>query len=155
FDNIRKRMKGNDHATMSLFRCKRDGDVVFAGAHEAIIVYRAATGEAELIDTPGTWVGAMADVSHAMVDTTLRLGPDDLMVLYTDGVIEARNERGEFVGMDRLTRAVEAHHAESVETVRLRILEEVLGWAHKQDDDITLVVVRRAPETNVAHVGQA
>src|SRR5262249_66359 len=95
FENIRRRLEREDHVTFSLLRYREDGSVTFAGAHEEILLYRAADARVECIPTPGCWLGAIDDVSHAMRDSHLRLLHGDTMVLYTDGMTEARTATGE------------------------------------------------------------
>jgi serine phosphatase RsbU (regulator of sigma subunit) len=49
-----------------------------------------AGGEATLVGTPGTLLGILDDAQVAFPETVVELGPGDAMVLYTDGVVEAR-----------------------------------------------------------------
>jgi serine phosphatase RsbU (regulator of sigma subunit) len=76
--------------------------------------------------------------------TELPLQPDDVVVLYTDGVIEARNERGEFFGRPRLVATIEASTRAGhprAETLRI-VTEELMAFrAGKLDDDASLVLV--------------
>jgi sigma-B regulation protein RsbU (phosphoserine phosphatase) len=67
-----------------------DGQVTFAGAHEEILLWRTSGG-CERIATRGTWLGAVRDIDKVTEDQTLQLQPGDLMILYTDGLIESRN----------------------------------------------------------------
>ncbi len=70
-----------------------------------------------------------------------------MLVLYSDGVTEARNAHHEQFGLERLCAVIEAVQTEPVDVIRDRILEEVEGWCPSPDDDITIVVARyRAPE---------
>jgi sigma-B regulation protein RsbU (phosphoserine phosphatase) len=142
FENIRHRLGNDEHMTFTIMRYRRDGTIVFAGAHEEIIICRAATGRCELVPTVGPWVGAMSDVSRVTDDSTLKLEDGDLMVLYTDGVTEAMNEQGEQFGMDRLTSAIEARRGGPVDKIRDTILADVAAFSPRQDDDITLLVIR-------------
>jgi sigma-B regulation protein RsbU (phosphoserine phosphatase) len=151
FENIRGRLGNDEHVTFSIMRYRRDGTVTFAGAHEEIIICRAATKKCELIPTLGPWVGAMNDVGHAVTDEKLRLADGDLMVLYTDGVTEARNAAGEQLGMDRFLDSIEAMQGEPVERIRDKILDEVAAFSPRPDDDITLLVIRYiAPKERLA-----
>jgi sigma-B regulation protein RsbU (phosphoserine phosphatase) len=151
FENIRGRLGNDEHVTFSIMRYRRDGTITFAGAHEEIIICRAETKKCELIPTLGPWVGAMNDVGHAVTDEKLRLADGDLMVLYTDGVTEARSAAGEQLGLERLLDTIEALQGEPVGRIRDKILDDVAAFSPQQDDDITLLVIRyTAPKERLA-----
>jgi len=142
FDNIRERMKQDEHMTLTLLRYESGGRLTFAGAHEDILVYRAAEGKTEWIETPGTWIGATRDIEAATRDTVCELRLGDVLVLYTDGVTEARNRNGELYGPERLAAAVARLASEPVEAIRDGLLADVRAWMPKQEDDLTLLIAR-------------
>ncbi len=142
YENIRRRMKKNEHVTFALLRYFRDGRVVYAGAHEELIVWRAATGRCELFDTPGTWLGGMADIGPFTVERELRLWPGDVMVLYTDGVVEAKDAQRQQFGIERLCEVVQAQARAPVSELRDSIMAKVREWTTRQDDDVSAVVLR-------------
>lgn len=146
YNNIRHRLGQDEHITLTLLRYK-DGELTFAGAHETILVFRASSGTCERVETPGTWLGAMRDISRFTRDSKLELAAGDIMVLYSDGLTEARNAAGEQFGLDRLAELVEAERAATVEAIRDRVFADVTAWraGSVQDDDVSLVVVRRDP----------
>lgn len=151
YDNIRRRLGNDEHVTLTLFRYRRDGLVTFAGAHEEIVLCRAETGRCELIRTPGPWLGAVEDISEVTVDTELRLQDGDVMVLYTDGITEARSGAGELFGIEPVMTLVEALVHEPVEQIRDAILAEVARWAAVQEDDISVMVLRyNGPSRRIA-----
>jgi len=143
YDNIRNRLHQDEHITLTLMRCA-DGKVTFAGAHEEIIVCRAQGGACERIPTPGTWLGAIRDISRVTEDTTIELAVGDLMVLYSDGVTEARAKDGEQFGIDRLCRLIEEARTEPVEVLRDKIVAAVTAWQVVHEDDISVLIVRQA-----------
>jgi sigma-B regulation protein RsbU (phosphoserine phosphatase) len=143
YENIRKRLAHRDHVTMTLFRLDPDGRIVFSGAHEDVLLRRASTGVIERIRTPGVWLGAKRDIRSVMVDTTLRLEDGDLMVLYTDGITEARDAAGKMFDIDGLVAAVQEAADRSVEDIRDFVLARAQAHLVKQDDDMSLVVVCR------------
>ncbi len=142
FENIRRRLRHDDHMTLSLVRYYEDGRIVTTGAHEEMIICRGATGRCETVEVQGTWVGATEDVSSFNVEVTHQLEPGDLLVLHSDGLTEARNAKGEFFGIERLCAAVEAARGGTVEALRDQVLAKVDEWTATQDDDITLLVIR-------------
>jgi phosphoserine phosphatase RsbU/P len=141
FENIRGRLNQDDHVTFCLMRYGGDGQVTFAGAHEEILLWRTSGG-CERIATKGTWLGAVRDIDDATEDQTLQLQPGDLMILYTDGIIESRNAAGKPFGYDRLAALVEKHRTESADAIRKKILARVKRWTARQEDDVTVIVIR-------------
>jgi hypothetical protein len=142
YDNIRGRLKSDEHVTFSLLRYDANGCVTFAGAHEDIIVCRAATGVCELVPTSGVWLGALRDIGRATDDSTIRLLPGDVMVLYTDGVTEAKNASGETFGLERLRAELERHRAAPSADICGAIMGAVTAWMTSQADDVTVFVAR-------------
>src|SRR5262249_53241849 len=141
YENVRSRMGRRDHATLSVLRYQRDGRLSFAGAHEDILVHRASTGDVEVVETPGTWIGAVKDIASATTETRIVLDPGDVVVLYTDGVTEARREGAQF-GLDRLIDVVRASAASPVAAIRDAVTGAVAAWAPSPDDDVSVVVLR-------------
>jgi serine phosphatase RsbU (regulator of sigma subunit) len=143
--NIRERLGQEEHATLVLLRVSSDGRVRFAGAHEELVVFRQRTGRAETLATPGVWVGIMPDVARETPETELRLEPGDMLVLYTDGLIEARNASGTELGIERLCGLVEEHAPAGPEALHAALMTTALGWASIQQDDMTCLVARYRP----------
>ncbi|HWO13522.1 MAG TPA: SpoIIE family protein phosphatase [Polyangiaceae bacterium] len=143
FDNVKTRLGQGEHATLMLLRYERDGRVVFAGAHEEPILFRARTGRAELVPAPGIWIGIRPDVSSQMPESEILLGPGDVLLLYTDGAVEARNADRRQFGVERLARELERVHAAPVDEIREHLMRCVQNWMDIQRDDISLVVARQ------------
>jgi sigma-B regulation protein RsbU (phosphoserine phosphatase) len=140
--NIRGRLGTRDHVTLSLLRYTIDGKIVFSGAHEEMILLRRRSGAVETIATPGTWLGARHDVGKFFVDSELVLEDGDLLVLYTDGITEAKDEAGKMFELERLTSAIEAVKHKPVVLIRDNVLTAVRKFTAHQEDDVTLLVMR-------------
>jgi phosphoserine phosphatase RsbU/P len=132
-----------EHATLLSLRYESSGRVVYAGAGEEMLIYRASLGSTERVEPRGVWIGALADVSDVMPEAELTLRPGDVLLLYTDGAVGARNERSEPYGVQRLVSELERLHAEPVERIRDELIASVRRWAPRQDDDLTLLVARQ------------
>ncbi len=141
--NLRDRMLVTSFATLALFRYRLDGTFVHAGRHEEILLWRKATQRCEIVPTAGTWAGLKADVASVTKESTLRLDEGDLMVLFTDGIIEARNKAREEFGIERVRDLLQQHSDEPVDRIRERILAAVTVWEHEIEDDASLIVLRR------------
>ena len=93
---------------------------------------------------PGTLLGVYPDVT--LTEVTFDLHHGEIMVLYTDGVTEARGADGLY-GPERLARAVAAArgHADDVAD---RLLADVDAFQHgRQRDDIAILVIEAMPRT--------
>ena len=103
FDNVTNRLGTSEYVTLGTAQSHfAHGEVHFAGAHEWILVARHDTQRVERISTPGPWLGIRQDVSAVAVNSTLTLRDKDLLILFTDGVIEGVNANEEQFDIDRL-----------------------------------------------------
>lgn len=148
--NIRERLEEEDHATFMMLRCAGDGHVSFAGAHEDVLIYRAAEQRTEILATTGVWIGIAADIEADTHDQTTSLAPGDVMLLYTDGLIEARSADGEEFGLDRVSEILRANASAPTSAIYARLLAAVRSWTPLQQDDITLLVLRRPIDATLA-----
>ncbi len=145
YQNLRLRMGRDDHATLTMFRFFSDGRLAYAGAHEDIIVCGKG-GEVRTVPTHGTWVGISEEIPCGLESRTLTLTEGDLVVLYTDGIPEARCGH-ECFGMPRLIAEVDKRHALPVEEIASGIMQTVFDHcAGCLQDDATLLVMRYSPE---------
>jgi serine phosphatase RsbU (regulator of sigma subunit) len=143
YHNIRERLGQDEHVTLTLMRYEHGGRLLHAGAHEELLLFRAAKGACEIIMTPGTWLGARRDIRAVTSDSEVWLDPGDVLVLYTDGITEAMNDKGEQYGLERLVAALEQTCDEPSVAIHARIWADVRRWTATQEDDVTLLVIRR------------
>jgi PAS domain S-box-containing protein len=140
YKNVAERLKRTEYVTTNLLRYERDGRITFAGGHQYIVVCRA-DGTIVRVQTPGPWLGISEAMPRAQ-DYELVLRHGDVMVLYTDGIIEARNREGQLFEMQRLCAAVQASYRGSVSDIRDAVMTRVRSFMHEQEDDMTLLVMR-------------
>jgi Serine phosphatase RsbU, regulator of sigma subunit len=105
---------------------------------------RRRDGTVEYFDVPGPVLplGIISDTPYAALEVPLEAG--DLLVFYTDGIVEAHNARQELFGFERLEQLLrENGHLAPAELIDA-ILKEVEAFSHgvAQHDDMTLLVVR-------------
>jgi len=124
-ENVRKRLKESHFMTMNFLKYTGGGSFMHSGSHLDIVIYRAKTKKCELIKTEGVFLGIVPDVSKVMKDLKFNLGKNDVMLLYTDGVIEARNKNNrDLMGMDLLKDMVVRHADKDLEGLKDNILKK-------------------------------
>ena len=90
----------------------------------------------------GPALGLLADAEYQQ--GSVRLEPGDVMVLYSDGIVEATNAADEEFGEDRVLAIVKAHPDDTAEAIRNHILvatEAFTGQSVPQDDRTLVVIV--------------
>jgi predicted ATPase/serine phosphatase RsbU (regulator of sigma subunit) len=129
------------YMTITGFRVEGD-KLVYAGLHEDILIYRAATRAIERVETTGVWLGVLDDIRPMLVDGELSLAPGDTLLLYTDGVTEVQVGEGmrEAAGLGQLL-ATAAADAPAASAILGRIVS-LIDPPNKHDDE-TLLVMRR------------
>jgi len=143
-DNVRNRLEGDKHMTLSMLRWYQDGRLILAGAHMDLIILRANADECEQLPTPGTWIGIIDDLGDSMVETPIELADGDIVAVYTDGITEAMNKAGDQYGADRLCEQIIANRKGDLDSMVAATLDDVAEWQQEQDDDISLLVMRYA-----------
>jgi serine phosphatase RsbU (regulator of sigma subunit) len=102
-------------------------------------------GDAEELRARGMPLGLMPGMGYEEKEIVLQSG--EAALFYSDGLVEAHNPRGEMFGFPRLRALVAEHDGEERSLVDF-LIEELYsftgeGW--EQEDDITLVTLRRTP----------
>jgi serine phosphatase RsbU (regulator of sigma subunit) len=109
------------------------------GGHPLPYVLRA-DGSVEAVGHPGTLLGVLPDVQ--LTDTAVQLGKGDVMVLYTDGVTEARGPDG-MLGSDQLAAVLASCAGLDAKSVAARIESAALEIQEGNPrDDIAILAVR-------------
>ena len=74
----------------------------------------------------------------------IRIAPDDLLVLFSDGLADRGSPSGELFGADRLRETAARAYGEPVRIALYTLLGEVQGWAggRPAEDDQTLILAR-------------
>jgi phosphoserine phosphatase RsbU/P len=126
------------------------GDVVLARAGHCPAIL-ATEGGAHLIRPGGIGIGLDSGplFKSALEEMRLTLEPGDSLLLYTDGLVEARSSDGEEYGYERLIDAVARHRHLDPDSLRDAVVAEVEQFAVAAkggppgiDDDLTLVVMK-------------
>jgi serine phosphatase RsbU (regulator of sigma subunit) len=100
-------------------------------------------GSVERLEANGMPLGLFPVVEYDKVETTL--GPGELLLLYTDGITEAANPKGDEFGLDRLQAVAAKYTAEPLVAIAVAIeaAVEVFADGTPFGDDRTMVLLRR------------
>jgi len=101
-------------------------------------------GQPSFIDVGGVPLGLFPDSRYE--ETSLQLQTGDVLVFYSDGVVEMRNDSGEEFGLKRLAETVRSSCEKSPEEIVKSVsasLAEFIGRVRPQDDR-TMIVIRMA-----------
>jgi serine phosphatase RsbU (regulator of sigma subunit) len=114
-----------------------------SAAHPPVLMRSAQSGTFEEFGEGAPPLGTFLEARYEAVQRPLAAG--DLLIFYTDGLVEARNDQDQDYGYDRLQRAASrAANSRTAREIRDAILGDLSNFKGDQEqaDDMTLVVVR-------------
>lgn len=113
-----------------------------AGLNPPVLV--RAGGRVHKLQTTGAPLGLLEQADYG--EKWVRLGPGDLLVLYTDGFTEAENPAAEEYGLQRLIEVCRAHRDRPLATIAKVLERDLEEYADGVpfEDDRALVLVRRS-----------
>jgi serine phosphatase RsbU (regulator of sigma subunit) len=120
-----------------------EGEIVFCNAgHNYGLIIRL-DGEVELLGPTGTPIGLVPKAQYTEESRSLEQG--ELLVLYTDGFVEAEDPEGEEYGLERFQEVFVEGRNEPLEELARRLEDDVREFARGVPfhDDRTLVMMRR------------
>jgi serine phosphatase RsbU (regulator of sigma subunit) len=124
-----------------------NGELKFAnGGHNPPYWFQDSTGICQELNAKGYLLGLFN--RKMPEERQIKVGLGDLLVFYTDGITEARDNQGEFFGEERLESAILANKGCSAQEVLQGIVDATntfIGDVH-QSDDFTLFVIKRVKE---------
>jgi sigma-B regulation protein RsbU (phosphoserine phosphatase) len=119
----------------------RGGRLIYANAGHphAFRVPRAGAPERLESTAPPLGLASPGSIQRRQLDWTVGA---DLLVLWTDGLVDARNDAGEAFGEQRLLECVTKLRAQSPEAIVSAVLQDVEAFGAHPTDDRTLLVLR-------------
>lgn len=143
-----QRMNSDRNLTLAVLNYS-NGKLRISGQHEETIIVRKG-GQIERIDTMdlGFPIGLDDDIADFVSHTLVELQPGDGVVVYTDGIPEAKNMDKAQYGIERLCEVISCHWEKSAEAIKQAIVADVRDFIGTQKifDDITLLVLKKEPE---------
>ncbi|MEE2711329.1 MAG: SpoIIE family protein phosphatase [Planctomycetota bacterium] len=123
---------------------RSEGKLRYASAgHNPALILEPETEDFKELGATGIPLGIDADYVYEGSD--IAVAPGALVVLYTDGIVEARNSAGEQFGLEKLKLLIREHRDAPVKDVTRALNETIVVWCRGSTytrDDIAIVVVR-------------
>lgn len=133
---------------VTLFYCEltssQNGLVLFANAgHCSPLHFSAQTGESQLLNPTGGILGIIPEQKFRVENINMNFG--DILLLFTDGILEAQDKDGNLFGYQRLADLLKEHRTDDAKTLAYRILEatQIFSTEAVYSDDSTVVVIKR------------
>jgi sigma-B regulation protein RsbU (phosphoserine phosphatase) len=152
-ENI-SRLRATRYMTLNVVRLGPEG-LTLAGKHQDVLVWRRATRRVETVSNEGCWIGVVDDTRGHVEDQAIAMDDGDVALFFTDGATEAMNASGEMFGEERLAAALEAVAERPLPEALEALFARIAEFRSVQDDDVTLMLVRHAPDAATARRGVA
>jgi serine phosphatase RsbU (regulator of sigma subunit) len=140
-ENI-SRLRASRYMTLNVVRLEKTG-FTMAGKHQDVLVWRPATGRVETVVNEGCWIGVVPDTRDYSRDLFVPLRTGDVALFYTDGATESMNAQGEMYGQERLMAAFARVAERPLVPALDALFAEIGAFRAEQDDDVTMLVVRK------------
>jgi phosphoserine phosphatase RsbU/P len=136
-----ERTGGEKYATIFYCLLLSDGLLHYINAAHCPPLLFHASGAHRTLEATGMPVGLLEEAEFALGEEQIEAG--DRLIIYSDGVTEAQNRRGEFFGGKRLREVVATHLGESCAAIHDAIHAAVAAFTEgaPQSDDITVLVL--------------
>ncbi|PYL87075.1 MAG: hypothetical protein DMF17_04045 [Verrucomicrobia bacterium] len=125
----------------------RNGVTLARAGHDAPLLYKRASQTVTPLKPPGMVVGIDSGNVFDRItgDFPVPLERDDCLVLYTDGVTEALDTDGNEFGVERTIQSVRASADNGAQAIVARLIDDLRNFvgSHPQNDDITLIAIRK------------
>ncbi len=114
--------------------------------HCPVLLYRASTGTAAFLKDKGTALGMVRshDYHNYVEHHSVQYQPGDVMLLYTDGITESKNRKGEEFGGERLIRVIQENATKSSREIEESVIKSLYDFSGSDEinDDYTAMTVK-------------
>jgi len=115
--------------------------------HCPTLFYCASSNTARYLETEGLGLGILRNGQYGkfVEENDLRYGAGDVMVMYTDGIVEAKNKEHKEFGYDNLLEVLQNNHQLAPHEMVNKIIDQVndfIGLAVMPDDDYSILVIK-------------
>ena len=143
YGNIYERLKEDHFMTMLFLKYNGNGNFAMSGSHNPILIYRKNLQKIEKIELNGIYLGLIPNIETTTLSLNFNIGIGDILLLYTDGLIEAKNKENKFNDYQIVEKILMENSEKSSTQIKDMLMQETLNWCdNNPSDDITLIVIK-------------
>jgi serine phosphatase RsbU (regulator of sigma subunit)/ligand-binding sensor domain-containing protein len=140
YQNIDK-LNESKYMTITILVGEPNGDFLFSGLHQDILVFRDKQKKVEAIETRGMWLGMVKEIDQLMKADRLTLQTNDIILLYTDGLTEAVDEKGNMFSEQRLADLLLKYGHEAADKIKHVLIANLRSY--QCADDVTFMIIKK------------
>lgn len=145
--NLQKILKRGSFFTVSLALIENDGSIVLSRAgHMPLIHYQACSGECKNIVPKGMGIGLSHDsiFENSLEEINVTPNKGDILVFYTDGIVEAMNVYLQEYGENRFKEIITRNSQMPARDIQEAILDNISYFTENSPvhDDLTMIVMK-------------
>ncbi len=145
--NLQKVLKRGSFFTVSLASIESNGSIILSRAgHMPLIHYNSCSGECKNIVPKGMGIGLNHDsiFDKSLEEINITPSKGDILVFYTDGVVEAMNIYLQEYGEKRFMDIITKNYNKPVRDIQEAILDNISYFTENSPvhDDLTLIVMK-------------
>lgn len=115
--------------------------------HVPTLFHKKKINKSEYLEIDGLGLGILRNMQYQkhVVEKTLTYQSGDVLVLFTDGIVEAKNDKSHQFGYERIRTLLEVYHEldpREIQTKIIHSLHEFVGGDRLIDDDYSMMVVK-------------
>ena len=143
-NNIVKKINlGRLRMSLNVAKISNSEIEISAAAMPPTYLYKAKTNKCEEIMIEGLPLGGLKNEKFSMLKMPFQKG--DILVMLSDGLPEASNEKQEMYDYDRIKELISKNHTKEPKEIKKQLFDSLNLWINGgvPDDDVTLVIVKK------------
>lgn len=156
---LSKCLERNHFITASIFLIDISGQQIChsRAGHVPTLLYKAKEAKSEYLFFDGLGLGILRNKQYEnhVQEKTFTYESGDILVLITDGIVEAKNQKGQQFGFERIRSLVEIHHMKSPKEIQNQLIDALhvfVGGDGMIEDDYSMMVVKFQNPTTSKHI---
>ena len=119
--------------------------------HVPTLFHQVKENKADYLEIDGLGLGILRNMHYEkhVVEKTFTYQSGDVLVLFTDGIVEAKNEKSHQFGYERIKTLLEVYHKQNPPEIQVKIIDSLhafVGGNGLIDDDYSIMVVKFAEQ---------